>query len=111
MRSAAYAGTGKGIAGEVSLLGLGAVTEGIDADAALCDLKVEVGAGGIAGGTGDADDLSLADPLAHIDLAGTHMGVEGGVAAAVGDDHIVTIRTGIGGDDHRAGLGGIDLEL
>ena len=84
MRLTGYGAAGQRVAREVALLRLGTVTQGIDPHAALRHLKVEVRAGGVSGGAGDADDIALVHILAAGHLAAAEMGIEGGIAAAVG---------------------------
>lgn len=98
----------EGVSGQVSPAGLRAVTEGIDPYTVFRHLKVEMGSGGVSGGAGDADDIALIDILPHAHLPAGHMGIQRRVAAAVRDDHIVAVRTGILGHDHGSRLSGID---
>ena len=84
------------------------MAQGIDAHAVLRDLEMEVRPRGVARGAGDADDLSLLHHVSHADLPAGEVGVEGGVAGAVGDDHVVAVGAGLLGDDHRPGLRGVD---
>ena len=49
----------EGVSGQVSHAGLRAIAEGIDSYTVLRHLKMEMGAGGVSGGAGDADDIAL----------------------------------------------------
>ena len=83
------------------------MAQGIDPHIVFHHLKVEVGSGGVSGGASDADGLSLLDIGSHADLDAAHMGVQGGIAGAVGNHHIVAVRAGPLGDDDRARLGSV----
>ena len=52
---------GKGVAGEIALLRLRAVAQGVHQNAVFHHLKMEMRAGGVARGAGDADGLALLD--------------------------------------------------
>ena len=72
------------------------------------DFEVKVGAGGEAGAAGGGDDLALADALALAAAETREVGVDGGSAASVVDDHDVAVAAHDGGGrDHAIG-GGVD---
>ena len=68
----------------------------------MVDLKVAVVTEGIAGIADIADDIVLVDPLALADGDGAHVGVQGGGAVAVVDDHVVAIGVVTGRGDQSS---------
>ena len=84
------------------------MAQGIHPDTVLRHLKVQVRPGGVAGGSGDTDHIPLVHILPHLHLPAGHVGIQRGIAAAVGDDHIVAVGAAVLGHDDRAGLGCVD---
>ena len=81
---------------------------GIDGDVVDSDLVVEVGAGGAAGLTDVADDLTAHDALAGDDSEGGHVPVDGANAVAVVEDNFTTVAVGHAGRLYEAVAGGVD---
>ena len=75
---------------------------GVDGGAVDADLKVAVGAGGVAGGAEIADRLARADAVPDRDGEAGHMAVERRIAVAVVDNDAVAVAAVVLGQDHRA---------
>ena len=74
--------------------GSGEITqfERVNPAAVFRNLKMQVGTGGIAGGTGDAQHISLIHMLAHAHQPLAHMCIQRRVSASVGDHNVIAVR-------------------
>ena len=72
------------------------------------DLKVQVGAGGLAGRADVGNHIPLVYMLSSADSQGGCVGIQSGVPAAVVDDHVIAVAPMGGSGNHCAGSGGVN---